>query len=89
MLNSLPSTYNNAIFTLSEMSSQSLDDMILSLSEKDERLNGRDSKSALHLENPLLTRNQMSKNTGKQIVKEDLGHYYYRKTGHTTWNCKV
>jgi hypothetical protein len=54
-----------------------------------EGIKERDSKSVLHPENALLTKNRMSIKIGKQIVKEGLECYYCRKIGHTTWNCKL
>ena len=71
LLNSLPSTYNNIVFTLSQWPSQSLDELISSLLAEDkhlnEKLNEENSESALHPDNALLAKNRMSKKTGKQI----------------------
>lgn len=68
LLNSLHSTYNNDFFTLSQLSSQSLDDIISSLLDEDkilnERLNERIKERylefSLHLESALLTKKRMS-----------------------------
>jgi hypothetical protein len=44
LLNSLSSSFNNVVFTLSQMWSQTLDEIISSLFEKEKRLNARDTK---------------------------------------------
>lgn len=52
-MNSLPLMYNNVVFTLSQLSSQSLDDMISTLLAEDKTLSIGDSKSLVHLDNAL------------------------------------
>jgi hypothetical protein len=49
ILNSLPSKYNNVIFTLSQLPSQSLEDMIVALLAKEKRTIAGDTKGDTQL----------------------------------------
>lgn len=80
LLNSLSSKYNNIIFTLSQMSSQSLEEMIASLLAEEKRMNPENTN--VHHEIALFSKGKMRKNKGSGEC------FYCHKYGHTAWNCR-
>ena len=85
LLNSLSSKYENLVFTLSQLSSQSLDDMISTLLAEDKKLSTTNSENFVPSENAFFTRNRVTKKVGNNIE----GQYNCGKVGHTTWNFKI
>ena len=79
LLNSLSSKYNNIIFTLSQMSSQSLEEMVASLLAKDKRMNPENTN--VHHEIALFSKGKRRK------IKGSGECFYCHKYGHTAWNC--
>jgi hypothetical protein len=62
LLNSLSSNYDNAIFTLSQMPSKTLDEMIASLIEEEKRMQPRDTEVNGKAEIALFSKGRMNKN---------------------------
>jgi hypothetical protein len=85
LLNNLPSQYNNVIFTLSQMSSHTLEDMISSLLAEEKRATAGDLEGDSQLETTLYSKKRMGK---RMTGKSGIECYYCGKTGHTTINCK-
>jgi hypothetical protein len=81
LLNSLPPKYSSAIFTPSQLPSQSLDKMIASLLAEEKRTIEGDSQ----LELAFYARNNPNRSTKD---KEEIECHYCKKLGHTTWNCR-
>ena len=82
LLNSLSSKYHNVVFTLSQLSAQSLDDMISALLAKDKRLSATNSENFVPSERALFSRSHKK-------VGNNIECYYCRKVGHTAWYCKT
>jgi hypothetical protein len=76
LLNNLPSKYNNVIFTLSQMSSQTLEDMISSLLVKENRAIIGDSEGDSQPEIALYSKKRMGK---RMIGKSGIECYYCGK----------
>lgn len=83
LLNNLPSNYDNAIFTLSQLSSKSLDKMVESLLTEEKRIKISVAKDNLQPEMTLFSRGWVHKN------KKSVNCFYCQKHGHTTLNCKT
>jgi hypothetical protein len=81
LLNSLSPKYSSAIFTLSQLPSQSLDEMIATLLAEEKRTTEGDSQSEL----AFYARNNHNRSTKD---KEEIECHYCKKLGHTTWNCR-
>lgn len=82
--NSFPSKYNNVIFTLSQITSQNLEDMILSLLAEEKRTNVEDSEDVSQLEKVLYSqRNNKSSGARENVC------FYCKKKGHTIRFCKI
>lgn len=64
LLNNLSSRYDNVIFTLCQLSSQSLDEMIASLLEEEKRMKEGDAKEEVssHIELALFSKGKINKN---------------------------
>ena len=73
LLNSLSSKYDNAIFTLSQMPSQSLHEMIAALMAEEKRIG--DTDASPHNELTLFTKERVNKN--------GIECFYCHKYGHT------
>jgi len=83
LLNNLSSKYNNVVFTLSQMSSLSFEDMVAYLLVEEKRWNEDDLDVDSKTKIALFSRRRIGKSKG-------LGECYYcHKFGHTTWNCRV
>jgi len=80
MLNSISSQYNNIVFALSHMSSQSLEEMVASLLAEEKRMNPEDTN--VHHEIALFSKGKTRKNKGSGEC------FYCHKYGHTAWNCR-
>jgi hypothetical protein len=80
LLNSLPSKYNNVIFTLNQMSSQTLEDMIVSLLAEEKRTIAGDTEDDPQPKTALYSRNNHSISTKD---KGEMECYYCKKMGHT------
>ena len=83
LLNNLSSKYNNVVFTLSQMSSLSFEDMVASLLVEEKRWNEDDLDVDFKTEIVLFSRRRMKKSQGSGEC------YHCHKFGHTTWNCRV
>jgi hypothetical protein len=86
LLNSLPSKYNNVIFTLSQLPSQSLEDMIVALLAEEKRAIAGDTEGDTQSEMAFYSRNNHNRSTKD---KREIECYYCRKMGHITINCKI
>ena len=73
LLNSLSSKYDNAIFTLNQMSYQSLDEMIVALMAEEKRIG--DTDASPHNELALFSKGRVNKN--------GIECFYCHKYGHT------
>jgi hypothetical protein len=62
LLNSLSLTYDNAIFTLSQLSSRTMDEMIATLLAEEKRMKARDTKVSSQAEITLFSKGKMNKN---------------------------
>lgn len=85
LLNSLPSSYSNVVFTLSQISTQTLQETIAALLGEEKRLKPEDAEENSHVENALWTKSRMRK---KNANKGGIECHYCKKIGHTAWNCK-
>jgi hypothetical protein len=81
LLNSLSPKYISAIFTLSQLPSQSLDEMIATLLAEEKRIIEGDSQPEL----AFYERNNYNRTTKD---KEEIECHYCKKLGHRTWNCR-
>jgi hypothetical protein len=81
LLKHLLPKYNSAIFTLSQLPSQSLDEMIVALLVEEKRTTEGDSQ----LELAFYARNNHNRSTKD---KEEIECHYCKRLGHTTWNCR-
>jgi hypothetical protein len=73
--------YSSAIFTLNQLPSQSLDEMIAILLAEEKRTTEGDSQSKL----AFYARNNCNRSTKN---KEEIECWYCKKLGHTAWNCR-
>jgi hypothetical protein len=80
-LNNLPLKYNSVIFTLSEIPSHSLDEMIATLLAEEKRTIECDNQTKL----VFYGRNNHDRSTKD---KEEIECHYCKNLGHTTWNCR-
>ena len=64
LLNNLSSKYNNALFTLSQMSSQSLEGMIASILVEENRMNEGDIDASFQTKIALFSKGKMRKTSG-------------------------
>ena len=78
LLNSLPSSYSNVVFTLSQISTQTLQETIAALLGEEKRLKPEDAEENSHVENALWTKSRMRK---KNARKGDIECYYCKKIG--------
>jgi len=62
LLNSLCLTYDNAIFTLIQLSSRTMDEMIATLFAEEKRMKARDTKVSSQAEITLFSKGKMNKN---------------------------
>ena len=85
LLNNIPSSYNNVVFTLRKISSQKLHETITTLMAEGNRLKSKDTEENSPIENALFTKTRMRK---KNETKGEFECYYYRKIGHRAWNWK-
>ena len=85
LLNSLHSSYSNAVLTLSQMSTQTLHEIIATLLVEEKRLKPENAEENFHVENALWTKTRMRE---KNANKGDIECYYCRKIGHIAWNCR-
>ena len=79
VLNSLPSKYNNVIFTLSQMPSQTLEDMISSLLVEENKTTTGDTKDDSQLEIALYS----IYNCSKLAKDRGMECYYCKKMRHS------
>ena len=82
LLNSLSSKYHNVVFTLSQLSAQSLDDMISTLLDEDKILSATDFENFVPSEHALFSRSHKK-------VGNNIECYYCQKVGHTALYCKT
>lgn len=82
LLNSLPSNYDNAIFTLSQFSSGSLDEMFATLLAEEKRMKLGNTEDNSHDEMALFSKGRVNKN------RDSVECFYCRRHGNTTFNCK-
>jgi hypothetical protein len=81
LLNSLSPKYNNIVFTLSQLSSQSLEGMIASLLAEEKRTNTEDTDIQHGM--ALFSKGKMKKTKGSKEC------FYCHKYGHIAWNCRI
>jgi hypothetical protein len=75
------STKTSTIFTLSQLPSQSLDEMVATLLAEEKGTTEDDSQ----LELAFYARNNHNRSTKG---KEEIECHYCKKLGHVTWNCR-
>jgi hypothetical protein len=75
----------NVIFTLSQLPSQTLEDMITALLAEEKRTIAGEIKGDSQPEMALYSRNNHSRSVKD---KGEVECYYCKKMGHTTWNCR-
>jgi hypothetical protein len=80
LLNSLSKKYDNAIFTLTQMPSRTLEDMISALLAEEKRMKEGDLEVSSNSEIALYSKGRTNKN---------IECFYCRRHGHTTLNCKT
>jgi hypothetical protein len=73
--------YNSAIFILSQVLSQSLDETFATLLAEEKRTTRDDSQ----LEIAFYARNNRNRSAKD---KEEIECHYCKKLGHTSWNCR-
>jgi len=83
LLNSLSSNYDNVAFTLSQLSSWTLDEMIVVILVEEKRIKEGDKEVVSQTEIALFSKGRMNKN------KISFECFYYWKHGHTRLNCKI
>jgi hypothetical protein len=81
LLNSLPPKYSSVIFIMSQLPSQSLDEMIAALLAEEKRTTKGDSQ----LELAFYARNNRNRSAKD---KEEIECHYCKKLGHIAWNCR-
>jgi hypothetical protein len=81
LLNSLSQKYDNAIFTLTQMPSRTLEDMISALLAEERRMKEGEVEVSSHSEVALYSK---GRRTNKSIEC-----FYCRRRGHTVLNCKT
>lgn len=86
LLNNLPTKYSNVIFTLSQTTSQKLEDMISAILVEEMRTNEKDAEGMFQLENVLYVQNH---NKISSTRNEEIKCYYCKKKGHIAWSCKT
>ncbi|KAH9306605.1 hypothetical protein KI387_011009, partial [Taxus chinensis] len=88
LLNNLSSKYNNVVFTLSQIQSQSLDDMIATLLVEEKRTTVEDAEGDPQQESAFYSK---TKNFRRRSDKDkrEIECHYCKKRGHTTWDCCV
>ncbi|KAH9297699.1 hypothetical protein KI387_029381, partial [Taxus chinensis] len=84
LLNSLSSKYSNVVFTLSEIQSQSLDDMIAALLAEEKQT----AEDADHSQQESAFYSRTRK-YHRRSDKSEIECHYCRKRGHTAWDCRV
>lgn len=80
LLNSLSLKYDNAIFTLTQMPSRTLEDMISALLAEEKRMKEGDLEVSSNSEIALYSKGRTNKN---------IECFYCRRRGHTALNCKT
>ena len=80
LLNSLSQKYDNAIFTLTQMPSRTLEDMISALLAEEKRMKEGDLEVSSNSEIALYSKGRTNKN---------IECFYCRRRGHTVLNCKT
>ncbi|KAH9291344.1 hypothetical protein KI387_043468, partial [Taxus chinensis] len=87
LLNSLSSKYSNVVFTLSQIQSQSLDDMIAALLAEEKRTT-EDAEGHSQQESAFYSRTRKYRRRSDKD-KSEIECHYCKKRGHTTWDCRV
>ncbi|KAH9291517.1 hypothetical protein KI387_043295, partial [Taxus chinensis] len=85
LLNSLSSKYSNVVFTLSQIQSQSLDDMIAALLAEEKRTT-EDAEGHSQQESAFYSR---TRKYHRRSDKSEIECHYCKKRGHTAWDCRV
>ena len=83
LLNNMSYKYSNVVFTLSQVSSQSLEGMATSLLAEEKRTNSEGLDVGGQCELALFSKGKMRKTNGSTKC------FYCHKYGHTTWNCRT
>ena len=83
LLNSLSSNYDNTIFTLSQLSTKSLDEMIAALLAEENRLKQGNQDVHPQDEIVLFLKGRFNKN------KSTIECFYCKRRGHTSLNCII
>ncbi|KAH9314127.1 hypothetical protein KI387_022754, partial [Taxus chinensis] len=85
LLNSLSSKYSNVVFTLSQIQSQSLGDMIATLLAEEKRTT-EDAEGHSQQESAFYSR---TRKYHRRSYKSEIECHYCKKRGHTAWDCRV
>jgi hypothetical protein len=83
LLNSLSSKYNNVVFTLTQLPSQTLEEMVTSLLAEEKRTYSENLDAGGQHEIALYSKGKMRKTKGSTEC------FYCHKNGHIAWNCRA
>jgi len=83
LLNSLSSKYDNVVFTLTQLPSQTLEGMVTSLLAEEKRTYSENLDAGGQHEIALYSKGKMRKTKGSTEC------FYCHKNGHIAWNCKA